>query len=173
MYDSRTDKARKPQHAKALRAFLVRKDQERDDKFWCPQRQVALAERDDIEEQVILASAPMEERAITRYDIERLHGEALDYNEMAAWERELLIGSEFSPDIEVSWSSAEQDLYLMHDEPGAGEGIWEDDWPETVEPNMYTHDDSWLPIASVEGCREIFGGTDFIIQHTNVRRRTA
>lgn len=156
-----------------------------------------LPKRQEIDEQV-LALIESTERART-INLDRLHGEALrmheiwcdereeadahltyqlygGYEAIALWEWKLLTGQDSELGYadyveEFEQQAADRDFEYDDDDYQPGDWRYED---HEVEPVGYSHDDCWMPLASIAQCREIFGGTDFTIRHTNVvRRRTA
>ena len=154
MYDSRTDKARKPKSASARWDTQIKRDMDR----W--NRRVRPVE--------VIVTDTLVDAPAKPVDIDRLHAEALELNALPAWERVVLL--EY-PEYEVTeWHSDEADTeeqaWLEHErEQQLREAAeYDDDFGGYAE-------DCWLPlITSMDACREFFGGTDFIIQHTNVRR---
>lgn len=155
-----------------------------------------LPKRQDIDEQlVVLALNAQHERAktLTWHDIDHYHAQALiedarreqereeleahttyvlygGYEPVASWEWALLTGQD--------QDSVEYLNYLDEFEQQKCEAELAFETEESYyeaedQPNMNTHDDCWLPYRTIEGCRETYGGTDFIILHTNVLRRTA
>jgi hypothetical protein len=116
-------------------------------------------------------------------EAERAHAEALRWNMLVAWERELLIDDPhfdifrdtdiLEPESELAWNSdAQAEVDRAWDEMDRERQSREDAQYDGAFGGY--HDDCWMPLATtMQECREIFGGTDFIIQHTNVVRRTA
>lgn len=138
------------------------------------------SKREALAEAIIALTDPDMPAASLSRQIERDHDEALLLNGLPAWERELILmfEEERTADSEYTeWHSDEQieqaEIWRAWEKMEAErqreeEAQYDDDF------GGYTSDDCWLPLATtMQECREIFGGTDFIIQHTNVVRRTA
>lgn len=93
------------------------------------------------------AHEPMDCEAVDQWTLNRLHAEALEMDKYMGVK-------------EPDWM----------DDPWLGESMYEQDEVyfegEDDSPNMYSHDDHWLPYAkTMDEVRDIFGGTDFIITH--------
>lgn len=97
---------------------------------------------------------------------------------LAKWEWELLDGDQYGtyPDYVDEFNQVHklEECDDLEPEPYEEPGWMRDDvyFEGDGHPNMYSHDDEWMPLATIEQAREIFGGGDFTILHTNYIRTT-
>ena len=96
--------------------------------------------------------------------------------ELAEWEKALL-GDSIPP-----WLDAEGACppcsYFRHPDEGFYSTSTEEEFTDQSLPFVDCDDDevaesygsNWLPLMSIEEARECFGGSDFLVEHTNVVR---
>ena len=178
MYDSRTDKARKPQRPSTLRRYRLERDWELDN-IWCSRRAKGrddLSEREAIVDQIDEGDTPIDLPGLKRVgkieydrwmrewsrlycDSGDAYDEFVDDEHMAEWEVALLDGPEGACWTTKSVQPSERE-YIEAD-PDFDEDEWDDDtWEGRT---------TFLPLMSINEAYDAFGG-DFTIEGPNAER---